>query len=230
MSSTLFYSCTLPLSFSSLIRLINIDSSQLIISNVFHIIQNWPNVFHVYLFHISFKAWKYTLYCRSWEIGNEPDISWYKLENYTKQTLFTKNLEAGWGRAQRYYGQFGLIPMGGRSNTLWGRLGFENWLFTASLKIGWTTCLGIIAIFQQVIIAWLGPCNTRLVCHAISGMWELSCSSGQDKWVLTKLLFFAHQVREKFGDGGTSEVDFDFHDTSSFFSGRFLSLGAISVS
>ena len=98
--------------------------------------EEWTNVFHVYLFHISFKAWKYTLYCRSWEIGNEPDISWYKLENYTKQTLFTKNLEAGWGRAQRYYGQFGLILTGGRSNTLWGRLGFENWLFTARLKIG----------------------------------------------------------------------------------------------
>ena len=42
--------------------------------------------------------------------------------------------------------------------------------------------------------------------------------------------FFAHQVRKKLGDGGTSEVDFDFHDTSSFFSRRLLSLEAIRVS
>ena len=37
-------------------------------------------------------------------------------------------------------------------------------------------------------------------------------------------------MRNKLGDGGTSEEDFDFHDTSSFFSGRLLSLGAIGVS
>ena len=37
-------------------------------------------------------------------------------------------------------------------------------------------------------------------------------------------------MRKKLGDGGTSMVDFDFHDTSSFFSGRLLSLRAIGVS
>ena len=35
---------------------------------------------------------------------------------------------------------------------------------------------------------------------------------------------------ERLWNGGTSKEDFDFHDTSSFFSGRLLSLRAIGVS
>ena len=83
-------------------------------------------------------------------------ISRYKWGNYTKPILSPRNLQVGWGRAQRYNGKISLILTGGRSNTLWGRLGFENWLFKASLKIGWTSCLGIVAIFQQVIMTLLG--------------------------------------------------------------------------
>ena len=116
--------------------------------------------------------------------------------------------------------------MGGRSNTLWGRLGFENWLFKASLKIGWTSCLGILAIFQQVIMTLLGAFYVTpfLECGSSVAL-ELKTNERSQN-----CCFFAHQVRKNLGDGGTPEEDFDFHDTSSFFSSRLLSLGAIGVS
>ena len=76
----LFYSCTLPLSSSPLISLINIDNSQLIISNVFHIIQNWhryePNVFHLRLENIPYIV-------ALEKLAISRFISWYKWGTYT---------------------------------------------------------------------------------------------------------------------------------------------------
>ena len=96
---------------------------------------------------------------------------------------------------------------------------FENWLFTSTL-------LGIVAIFQQVIMASLGALYVTpfLKCGSSVAL-QLETNESSQNWC-----FFAHQVRKKLGDGGTPEVDFDFHDTSSFFSGRLLSLGTIGVS
>ena len=162
MKNTLFYSRMLPLSSSSLISLINIDNSQLIISDVFHIIQNWHryepmssmsicSIFHLRLENIPYIVDLEKLAMSRIFLGINGKIT-------TKEPLCTRNLEFGGGKAQGYYGQIGLILTGGRSNTLWGRLGFENWLFT--------TLLGIVAIFQQVIMALLGPCMSRQYWNA----------------------------------------------------------------
>ena len=108
--------------------------------------------------------------------------------------LSPRNLQVGWGRAQRYYGKISLILMGDRSLTLWGRLGFENWLFKAS-KIGWTSCLGIVAIFQQVIMTLLGAvyvtpfleCGSSVALQLETNetKWEKSLEMvGPQRWIL----------------------------------------------
>ena len=83
-----------------------------------------------------------------------------------------------------------------------------------------------MAIFQQVIMALLGALYVTpfMECGSSVAL-ELETNERSQN-----CCFFAHQVRKKLGDGGTSEEDFDFHDTSSFFCSRLLSLGAIGVS